>query len=185
MIYDIYTICIIILAVLIIAAAFYPILSLYFRRIGGPRAEGGTPPLVENGTHHDDVTFPMVSVGDGKKAENYSPDEDELDLIEECVSGSEESGVLDSGTDSDYSILLSGNAPRQKLRDSIVSLMHSHMQFTDLNGNLLSLDDVLSDAGSAEEVAGDSDSRYVDPEPPRQREARIDEAIRRLENNKI
>ena len=185
MIYDIYTICIIILAVLIIAAAFYPMVSKYFRHISGAKKESGNPPLGENRSHQDEVTFPMVSVGDGKKAENYSPDEDELDLIEECVSGSEESSVLDSGMDSDYSILLSGNAPRQKLRDSIVSLMHSRMQFTDLNGNLLSLDDVLSDAGSAEEVAGVNDSRYVDPEPPRQREARIDEAIRRLENNKI
>lgn len=181
---DIYSLCIAVLFALIALVVAWPRIRSYWTKVKHKKKPTDDTNLLE--IQSQEETFPMARATNDKEVLNYTPKEEELEHTQECVASSEDQFVFALDEESDYTVFLLKNVPKQKLHDAILGLMKSRMEITNLKGEKISMEQILSESGQAEEPIKNDDkkNRVIDPEPQGQKSAVFDSAIKQLSSNK-
>lgn len=182
--YDIFSLCISILLALIAVVVSWPYIKSYWSRLRKKESLPNASNEVEMPIEEE--TFPMARATNDTQVLNYTPKEEDLEHTQECVASSEEQVVFAVDQNSDYTVFLLKNVPKKEFHEAILGLMRSRMEITNLRGDKISMEEILSEAGEAEEPIkeGDKKSRVIDPEPKGQKSAVFDSALKQLSSNK-
>lgn len=122
-------------------------------------------------------SFEMVEIAPTDIGGHYIPALDDLDIEDECVQ-SEDEHPMALEDKSDFDTFTDIRTSPRRLRESLLNLINSGMTVIDMKGNVLTAEQILEEAGEAEEVISD------DIISTQQRRHRINNAIKQLSNRK-